>query len=181
MGIEILVALAASALSSLGVLEALAALLRRRTPVRADLTLDAEEIEALADHMRAELTHSAGGAPPKPRTPAEVEALAIMQVYGRELLAEAHRIAKRASSERPSADHVRQAADRIGVLRDRAGVTADLALAVGSILIGAAVSYQVNLWTGGEAADGIGIWIALTLAVGVGAVVAAAAIKWRRT
>jgi hypothetical protein len=89
-----------------------------------------------------------------------------MEIYGKDLLAEANRIARRASAERPSKKHVRQAADRIGVLRDRAGVASDLALAVGSILIGAAVSYQVNLWTGGKATHGAGIWMTVALAAG---------------
>jgi hypothetical protein len=56
-----------------------------------------------------------------------------------------------------------------------------LALAVGSILVGAAVSYQVNLWTGGQAAEGVGIWMTVALAAGVGITVAAATMKWRRS
>ena len=103
-----------------------------------------------------------------------------MDVYGKDLIAEANRIAKRAKAERPSPEHVRQAADRIGILRDRAGAASDLALAVGSIFIGGAVAFQVNLWTGGDAKDGVGLWIAIALAVGVGLVVASAAVKWRR-
>ena len=67
------------------------------------------------------------------------------------------------------------------MLRDRAGAATDLGLAVGSILIGAAVSHQVNLWKGGKTAQGIGIWMTLALAVGVGVVVAAATFKWRRS
>jgi hypothetical protein len=75
---------------------------------------------------------------------------------------------------------VRQAADRIGLLRGRAGAASELALAVGSILICGAVAFQVNLGTGGDAKDSVGLWIAIALAVGVGLVVAAAAVKWRR-
>ena len=65
-------------------------------------------------------------------------------------------------------------------MRDRAGAASDLALAVGAIFIGGAVAFQVNLWTGGDAKDGVGLWIAIALAVGVGLVVASAAVKWRR-
>ena len=150
----------AAAASSLGATEALRAFVRRGNAVRVDLTLDAQELDAATHILREELSQArsggggAGASTTKESTPAELEALAIMEVYGKELLAEADRIAKRASAERPSKKHVRQAADRLGVLRDRAGVSADLALAFGSILIGAAVSYQVNLWTGGRGHQG---------------------------
>lgn len=103
-----------------------------------------------------------------------------MRVYSRDLMAEANRIAKRAGADRPSKKHVRLAGDRLGVVRDRAGVVSDLALALGAILIGAAASYQINLWTGGRAQEGMGLLMTLILAGGVGLTVAAVFLKWHK-
>jgi hypothetical protein len=184
MGPELLVALVSilgAAGSSLGVVEVVRAFVRRDASDQLGLAaLNDADIDEALEAFRKELKPGGGSAPGLAKTPGELEMAAIMQVYGKELVAEAKRIAKRANAERPSKEHVRQAADRIGILRDRAGVASDLALAVGSILIGAAVSFQVNLWTGGDASDGVGLWMAIALAVGVGIVVAAGAIKWRR-
>lgn len=174
-----------AAASSAGVLEAIRAFIRRDSDDAEVATIDDREVDEALLALRDRLTNggSGGGGSPTSElspSPGELEAQAILEVYAKELSAEARRIAKRAKAERPSTDHVREAADRIGILRDRAGVASDLALAVGSILIGAAVSFQVNLWTGGHAADGVGLWMAIALAVGAGIVVAAGAIKWRR-
>jgi hypothetical protein len=166
--------------------------LSRRAHAKANnLVLTIEELDQATRVLREEFsrtrTPGPGGADDGSststitQTPAELEALAIMRVYSKDLMAEANRIAKRASAERPSKEHVRLAADRIGLLRDRAGVVSDLALAIGAILIGAAVSYQIHLWTGGRAQDGMGLWMTVTLAVGVGLTVAAVFLKWRRS
>lgn len=188
MGLDLLTVLIASAGSAIAASGALRTFIRARSADNAESTLNDREVAEALQGLRARLTppHQAatGESDADERTtatPAELEAMAIMEVYGKELIAEAKRIAKRASAERPSKSHVRQAADRIGILRDRAGVASDVALGLGSILIGGAVSYQVNLVTGGEAAQGSGVWIAMTLAVGVGVVVAAVTIKWRRS
>ncbi|GAA3164066.1 hypothetical protein GCM10010531_15300 [Blastococcus jejuensis] len=103
-----------------------------------------------------------------------------MDVYGKDLIAEANRIAKRAKAERPSPEHVRQAADRIGILRDRAGAASDLAQAVGSIFIGGAVAFQVNLWTGGDAKGRRRTLNRDRPSRRRRLVVASAAVKWRR-
>lgn len=79
-------------------------------------------------------------------------AVSLMADYMKDLNAEANRIARRLGAETASPAHVRLAADRIGIMRDRAGIVADLCLALGSLLIGVAASYQVNLMTGGQAA-----------------------------
>ena len=185
MGIEILLAVAASALSSGAVASAVRAFIRRDVGDVALSVIDDNDVDEALVALRERLVGgpAGDGAPRRASSalsPGELEAQAILSVYARELSVEAQRVAKRAKSERPSKDHVRQAADRIGILRDRAGVATDFALALGSILVGAAVSFQVNLWTGGQPADGIGPWMAITLAVGVGIVVAAGVIKWRR-
>ena len=176
---------ALAAVSSAGVLEALRAFIRRDSDDGALASIDDREVDEALLALRDQLTEggTGGGTASKPApapSPGELEARAILDVYAKELSAEAKRVAKRAKAERPSKDHVRQAADRIGILRDRAGVASDFTLAFGSILIGAAVSFQVNLWTGGHAADGVGLWMAIALAVGAGIVVAAGVIKWRR-
>lgn len=180
-----IVLVAASAVSSAGVLVAIRAFTGRNTDDAVMATIDDQDVDEALQALRDRLTEggSGSGTPAAPEvtpSPGELEARAILDVYAKELSAEAKRVAKRAKAERPSKEHVRQAADRIGILRDRAGVASDLALAIGSIFVGAAVSYQVNLWTGGLATNGFGWWMALALAVGVGAIVAAIAIKWRR-
>lgn len=187
MGVEILAALVAAAASSTAVMGLVRAFIRRDTGDSAHASIDDHEVDEVLAALRNKLTEAGGaggGSDQRPATaptPGELEARVIMDLYGKDLIAEAKRIAKRANAERPSKGHVRQAADRIGILRDRAGVASDLALALGSILIGGAVAFQVNLWTGGEANDGIGLWVAVGLATGVGIVVAAGTIKWRRT
>jgi hypothetical protein len=164
---------------------------RRRSP-KANLTLSSEELDAATRVLREEFSQTRTGSPggagagsptsTPTQTPAELEALAIMSVYGKNLMAEANRIAKRAGAERPSKKHVRLAAERVGPVRDQPGVVPDLALAVGAILIGAAVSYQINLWTGGRSQDaGVGLLMALLLAAGVGLTVTAVFLKWRKS
>ena len=187
MTLDLVAAIVGVLASAVGTSGVLREFIQRARPAK-DLNLDPRALQSVADTLRQEMGSKTGPTPPtepgkapSSDSPAEIEALAIMELYGRELIAEARRIAWRAGAERPSKKHVRQAADRIGVLRDRAGVSADVALAIGSLLVGAAVSYQVNLWTGGTAQSGTGIWFTITLAVGVGVIVAAAAIKWRRT
>lgn len=151
--------------------------IRRPPPKSALAAIDDQDVdEAIQEIRESERTQGSDYAP----SPGDLEARAIVSVYGKELIAEAQRIAKRANAERPSDKHVRQAADRIGILRDRAGAAADLALAVGSILVGGAIAFQVNLWTGGSAKDGVGLWVVLAFAIGVGLASAAGVIKWRR-
>lgn len=116
---------------------------------------------------------------PTPTTAAQAEAIAIMKVYMRDLLAEAARIAKRVGAEQPSKDHVKNAADRIGVLRNRVGVIADIVFGLGSILLGVGISFQINLSTGGDAADGSGVWIAAATVLGGVLIGSAAVAKWR--
>lgn len=55
---------------------------------------------------------------------------------------------------------------------------ADILLAVGGIGIGAAISYQVNILTGGTPAQDSGVWAAVALGVGVGLFVGGATAKW---
>jgi hypothetical protein len=173
---------------------ATSAILRRFSGGKSEIsnpTLDREEVDQATRVLREEFsrTETAGsggtgsGSPTavSTQTPAELEALAIMRVYAKDLTTEANRIAKRASADRPSKRHVRLAADRLGLVRDQAGVVSDVSLAVGAILIGAAVSYQINLWTGGQAQDGMGLVMTLTLAVGVGLTVAAIVLKVRKS
>lgn len=187
MAPDLVITIVGVLVSGLATTTALRGFIQRARPAK-DLNLDPEALESVADALRQEMgTRPGPTTPTEPAktgtsdTPAEMEALAIMELYGRDLIAEARRIARRAGAERPSKGHVRLAADRIGVLRDRAGVSADVALVVGSVLVGAAFSYQVNIWTGGSAQEGTGIWFTITLAVGVGVIVAAAAVKWRRS
>lgn len=179
-----IIAVLGTALSSAGAFEAIRAFVRRDIKDVELAPLDQDEVDEALVALRNRLDGGGGASttakPPPNPTPGELEARAIMAVFSEELTDEARRVAKRAKAERPSAEHVRVAADRIGVLRDRAGAASDLALALGSILVGAAVSYQVNLLTGGEGSSGAGLWAAIALAVGVGIVVAAGAVKWRR-
>lgn len=153
----------------------------------ANKAIDNRELDFATRTLREEFLAStsgagtAGGATAEPPTAAELEVMAIMKVYGKDLFAEANRIARRANADAPSKKHVRQAADRIGVLRERSGVASDLFLAVGSILVGAAVSYQINLWTGGTASSGVALAMIVCFAIGVGFVVGAGTVKWRRS
>ena len=182
----ILIAAGLAAATAMSSREFISRFARKGKPRSPDLTLDPSELEAVAQSLKTDLVErwakTLGGTVPDPAPPppAVIETLSIMKVYGKDLLEEADRIASRAGAERPSKTHVRQAADRIGVLRDRAGAATDLVLAVGSILVGAAASYQVNLWTGGVAAEGAGVWFAVAFAVGGGAIGAAGTLKWRR-
>lgn len=176
-----------TALSSAGAAGAIRAFIRRDIKDVQLAPIDQRDLHETLIALRDRLDQGGevGGTPeestskPDP-TPGELEARAIMTVFSQELTEEARRVAKRAKAERPSPEHVRVAADRIGVLRDRAGAASDFALAVGSIFVGGAVAFQVNLMTGGEATDGTGLWAAIALAVGVGIVVAAGVIKWRK-
>lgn len=113
----------------------------------------------------------------RPTKAGEGTAEAIMGAYVRDLMAEASRIARRVGAESPSPKHVELAASRIGILRARASVWTDVLLAFGTLLIGSAASYQINLATGGEAAPHWGVPMALTLAVGVGLSVTGVTLK----
>lgn len=171
-------AAASAAAAGSGLIAVLSKVFRdRSTKQQAELQLDDLD-KAVAERIK-QIYEEDGARTPAP-TPGEVEAQAIMDTYSRELVAEARRIAKRANAERPSKKHMRLAADRIGILRDRAGVLSDLSLSIGSILIGGAVSFQVNLGTGGEPNEALVPWIIGGLATGVGFVVSAATTKWRR-
>lgn len=150
----------------------------RSRPNRA-VAIDRDELDAAFEEALKELSGSETASRPSPR--GKAEALAIMHVYIRDLLEEATRIAKRTGAEVPSDKHVRVAADRIGILRSRAGFVSDVSLGFGSVLLGGAFAFQVNLWTGGQAAEGSSIYAVGGLAVGIGLFVAAAMAKWRQS
>lgn len=118
MGLELVVALLASAASSGAVASAIRAFVRRDIEDVELAPIDDHDVDEALVALREELRSggSATGGPsgeasPAP-SPGELEAQAIMRVYAKELTTEAKRIAKRAKAERPSKDHVRQAADR---------------------------------------------------------------------
>lgn len=117
---------------------------------------------------------------PAPSPAATGEAMAILEQFGRDLTTESSRLARRYKAEHPSAAHVREAASNIGLLRSRSGVLADVSLGVGGILLGAAAAYQVNLLTGGIAAEGSGVWAAIALGTGVALFVGGTLTKWHK-
>lgn len=94
-------------------------------------------------------------------------------------MAEAKRVAKGHHAIEPSPKHVRQAAVRLGLSDPRGWLVAlaDSALAVGTILIGIGVGYEVNLATGGTADDGTGRQVMIATMVGIAMSVLAASYK----
>ncbi|HET9654580.1 MAG TPA: hypothetical protein VFP72_04450 [Kineosporiaceae bacterium] len=115
-----------------------------------------------------------------PRPPsARAEAQGILRQYAIDLDQEACRIAKRAGADQPSAAHVRIAADRVGILRKRSGAVADIGLAAGSLLAGSAISYWVNLQTGGTAKPGSETYAVIVLSLGVALLTGAGTAKWK--
>jgi hypothetical protein len=87
--VALLAGVAAAAASSLGSIEAVRAFVRRGDAERVDLTLDKGEVDEALHALREKLTGPAGAgsktpSPGTPPTPAELEALAIMEVYGKE-------------------------------------------------------------------------------------------------
>ena len=163
-----------------GAIPAISALLARRSaqPSEAELAVTQGELElALAAAMEGRPTVEPES---PPTSKGKDEALLLMSTYMRDLTTEAGRIAKRFGAEGASDVHVREAAARIGILRSRAGVIADLSLALGSLLLGVALSYQVNVWTGGTPSERAGVYAALSLSLGVGLFVWAATMKLRQ-
>jgi len=157
-------------------------LVRKNVHAEPALLPDPVEVEVAYNEALDDLpTHSTGpGEPPaEPTSSGKAEVLAILRVYMRDLVAEANQVARRAGSEQPSKKHVRMAADRIGILRSRAGAVADLALALGAVLVGVGVSYEVNLWTGGVPGQHTGLYAAIAFGAGVGLSVGAGVVKWR--
>ena len=116
----------------------------------------------------------------RPSEKGKAAAVAIMNAYMDELIAEAARVAKRAGSEEASDTHVEVAATRIGILRSTASAWSDACLAIGSLLVGGAFAYQINLWTGGTAKPESGLPIALALGVGIGLMATGLTLKGKR-
>lgn len=139
----------------------------------------AESQAAEGDAVGGTKGDSAPGAP-GPTSSGKKEALAVMDYYMRDLVEEASRIAKRHGAEGATDVHVREAAAHIGILRSRAGVAADVGLGLGALLLGGAIAYQVNLWTGGQAVHGTETYALLALGVGLGVFVWAATTKWNK-
>lgn len=179
-----------SALASAGTAQWVTSLFARRARESSGPRIEVtkRELEAALDeavtHVEAPATPTPASEPviaDQPATSAgKREALALVEVYMRDLLAEASRIAKRLGAESASAVHVREAAARIGILRSRTGVAADIILAIGSLLIGVAISYYVNLWTGGRPVAGTAVYALVSLASGVALFTWAATSKWNQ-
>lgn len=174
--ISVVVAVLAAGLSTVG-LEWVSRLIRPRTHVKVQL-VTSQDLEELENAILERRTVQEPDPAPSPA--AIAEAMAILEQFGRELTMESSRLARRYKAEHPSADHVREAASNIGLLRSRAGVLADVSLGVGGILLGAAAAYQVNLLTGGIAAEGSGTWAAIALGTGVALFVGGALTKWHK-
>lgn len=104
----------------------------------------------------------------------------ILRDYATDLRKEASRIAKRAGAEHPSAAHARLAADRLGILRERASILADIGLGIGGLLLGAAISYGINLWTGGTAEPGTAPMVMIVGTFGAVIFAISATVKWVR-
>lgn len=113
----------------------------------------------------------------QPTNAGEEAARAIIRSYMRELMAESSRIAKRLGAESASPRHVSQAAERIGVMRSRTSVWTDSLLGVGTLLVGAAASYQISLATGGTADSHWGLPMALIFGLGIGLAVTGVTLK----
>lgn len=150
-------------------------LVRRGAPTASQRKAIEDEIgpalqEALAAPPEAE-------PPLRPTSAGELAVQTIMKAYVKDLTAEASRIARRFGSESPSPRHVGEAASRIGILRSRTSAWTDIALGLGSLLIGAASAYQINLWTGGTPAKDSGLVMAAVFGVGMGLFVAAGTLK----
>lgn len=88
----------------------------------------------------------------------------ILEGYSRDLEVQAGNVARVAGATRASAKHVMMAADQLLLSRMRSAAAADVGLALGALLLGAAISYAVNLLTGGTARQGSEWW-----AIGLGA------------
>jgi hypothetical protein len=163
-----------------GAITAISGMLARRSarPSEADIAITQDELsEALEAATEPEPIVEPSALP---TSSGKDEALVLVSVYMRDVVTEAGRIAKRLGAERASDVHIRQAAARIGIMRSRAGAVADISLALGSLLVGGAVSYQVNLWTGGEPASGAGLYAICAFGLGVGTLVAGGMAKWLR-
>lgn len=142
----------------------------------------ASQRKAIEDEIGPAL-EEALAAPPEPEqslrptSAGELAVQTIMKAYVKDLTAEASRIARRFGSDSPSPVHVGEAASRIGILRSRTSAWTDIVLGLGSLLIGAALAYQINLWTGGAPAKDSGLVMAAVFGVGMGLFVAAATLK----
>ena len=142
----------------------------------------AAQLKAIEDEIGPALEEALARVPEpeeilRPTSGAEGAMKAIMRAYMQDLAAEASRIARRFGAESPSPRHVSQAASRIGILRSQASAATDALLGFGTLLIGAAASYQINLVTGGTPAPGWGVPMALVFGTGVGLAVTGVTLK----
>lgn len=163
-----------------GGLSALAALVTRRVAEPSDA--EVAQAQSLANEAwqrtrGVEPSHGAPQSTPRPQG-ADAEAARILTAYAEDLRSEAARIARRAGADVASGTHVRLAADRLGILRQRSSAVADIGLGVGGILLGGAISYVINLLTGGDENAEAEPWVLLVGAVGLAVFVVAATVKW---
>lgn len=119
-------------------------------------------------HPDVKLLPTAGG---------DGEVKRILAVNTSDLLSEASRVARRHNADAPSKEHVRDAAAHLGLLRSTTAAWSDGALALGSLLAGGGVAYQVNVWTGGVASPQAAVPVAVAFAAGVGLMCVAIVVK----